>query len=685
MRASDDARRRWLERGPLLGLAALTALCGWIYAGVFRGEPVGDDNTFHLAEVARLAECLAHGDLDLWNPSGNLGFADGYYYQVVAQLVPALAAAATGGHVLFWFQVGVVLPLVLAPAAAYRALRLVGATGWQALGGATALAMCVSGSQWGHGADGVFLVGLYTQAWALAALPLALAWSARWLDTGRGGGAAVAWGIFVGLCHPFAGIALGVAVAAGELARQAMARVARARGRDGGRPWVAVRRLAWLGGLLLAGSACGWVPVLVDYDGFGGFPHRVAGEAGTGLIPLVDVLSRGRILDEARPPVLTFLLPLVLLLVRAPWLPRLWAAAAAYALFLAIGPALVTPDDLFPAVRFFGALQVVLALAAGAGAVALVELAWRRLTAAAARGAVAGVAAVAIAVVLAFGAGRLRARVRVADDEPVAHRRELEALLPAIAAAPPGREQARAGADAHWLNLLPYVYAGRPALLQMGGAALQSSPSYVFLWELRDTRWSAKAARIFDAPLVLVARDRARLVGAGRVVAETEQLSLIALPAPGLVSPAQIVGTLPPGRAAARAAALRWLASDESLVDRLLAYDGHGGAGPPPAGRVTSAARRPPGAGPDLVASVEAEAPTTFVVRESWHPRWYATIDGAPAPVRRVTPDMMAVDVAAGAHAIALEFDRPWWALALWLLWPAAALVGWRLGRRGCP
>jgi hypothetical protein len=76
---------------------------------------------------------------------------------------------------------------------------------------------------------------------------------------------------------------------------------------------------------------------------------------------------------------------------------------------------------------------------------------------------------------------------------------------------------------------------------------------------------------------------------------------------------------------------------------------------------------------------VTARAPTTFLVRESWHPRWVATLDGAPAPIRRVSPDMMAVDVGAGDHALVLRFVRPLWVWALWLLWPLAAVLGWLL------
>jgi hypothetical protein len=663
------------DRLPLVALAALTAVCAAMYAHVFAGEPAGDDNTFHLAEIVRLAECLAAGDLDAWNPSANLGFASGYYYQVVPQLVPAAAAALTGSAALFWFQLGIVVPLVLAPAAAYRATRRLGEPGWNALGAAFALAFCVSGSKWGHASDGTFSVGLYTQTWALAALPLALAAGIRWLATGRGLGGAVAWGVFVGLCHPLAGVALGIALVAGELARAAASAIGR---RSEPRRSTAMARLAVLGALLIAGSASAWLPVVVDYDGFGGFPHRVAGEAGPGVTALAGHLARGWVLDFARLPVLTWLAPAALLLHPTPWRARLWGAALAFAALLAAGPHLVTPDDLVPAVRFFGALQVVAAMAIGAGVVGAARHLWRYATALPRRAglgrAAIAAALTALALLVAIpGALTIAARVRISDDYPDLHVDQLDALLPAIRAAPPGRQQARGGADVHWLNLLPYVRTGRPALLQMGGGALQSSPNYVFLWEMRSTDHIATAAHVFDAPLVLVRRAADDDVD-GTVIAATADLQLEVLPSPGLVSPVHVTGALPRGRRAARTAALDWLASDRPMAGDVLAYDG--GPGPAPRGRVVASARRAPGDGPDIIATVEAEAPTTFVLRESWHPRWRATLDGRAVAIRRVTPDVIAIDVPPGRHELAWTFARPWWALAAWLLWPAAAALG---------
>src|SRR5262249_2244689 len=158
----------WLEhRGAPFAVGALTLGMLILYAPMFRGEIAGDDLTFHMAESARIADCLSVLDFDLWNPSANAGFASAYYYQVVPQLVSAIPAAVFGHH-LFFFQLSVFLPLVLAPAAAYRGMRLLGATPWQAALAALAIGFQNGQSRWGTGNAGTFAVGLYTQTWALA-------------------------------------------------------------------------------------------------------------------------------------------------------------------------------------------------------------------------------------------------------------------------------------------------------------------------------------------------------------------------------------------------------------------------------------------------------------------------------------------------------------------------------------
>src|SRR5271169_5304301 len=118
---------------PALGVITIAVVC--FHWHIFDGESAGDDLSFHFAESARIADCIRHFDFDWWNPSANGGFASAYYYQVIPQLASALPAAIFGHH-LFFFQLSIVLPLVLAPAAAYRGMRLMGASPWQASVGA---------------------------------------------------------------------------------------------------------------------------------------------------------------------------------------------------------------------------------------------------------------------------------------------------------------------------------------------------------------------------------------------------------------------------------------------------------------------------------------------------------------------------------------------------------------------
>ncbi|HSK03376.1 MAG TPA: hypothetical protein VK932_19125 [Kofleriaceae bacterium] len=743
-----DRAAAWLAaHGALPALGLLTALVGALYSGVFRGEVLGDDLTFHMAEARRIADCLRDGDWDFWNPSANGGFASLYYYQSIPQLASALPAALFG-HFLFWFQLSVYLPHVLAPAAAYRGARLMGATPWQALAAAVAVAMISGQSRWGTGADGTFQVGLYTQTWALAAFPLALGHGARWIAGARGLPAAIAWGAFVTLCHPFAGISLGLVLVVG-VACYALASIGGALA-DRGVPvkaialagclaglglhavlllsrWKALylvplallaavaARLAWelvtghrterprpgpllagevprlaiLGVAMLLAAMPVWLTVLVDYDGFGGFPHRVKDEVGPGYGELMRWQLHGVLLDYKRPVVLTWLLPIAVLAARASFLRWLWMPALAFAALLAAGPHMPkTADDLLPAVRFLAAMQVVLAMAIGAGVIAIGAALWgapgplARLLSRPGllhgfRTALAALLAALVVALVVPGARQLGSRVRVLAD--YGYRHEMMALIDAVAAEPAGRKQVGTGAENHWWNQLSYVYARRPALLMMGGGGLQASPNYDFVWSVRDF---AKLAWVYDTPYLLFSRSSAGSHPAGETVAQTERYELRRLHAPGVASPIQLTGQLPPGRKEARQAAIAWLRTDMGLANRHLAYAGHGFPGLPPDATVLRAGRTAsPGDHADLFAEIDAARPSTFVFRESWHPRWRAYLDGAPVPVRRVTPDFPAIDAPAGRHLLQLRFERPWWAHAAWLAWPGVPLLAWLLVR----
>jgi len=132
---------------------------------------------------------------------------------------------------------------------------------------------------------------------------------------------------------------------------------------------------------------------------------------------------------------------------------------------------------------------------------------------------------------------------------------------------------------------------------------------------------------------------------AGRgVVLETGTYIVRRMPTPGLVSPIRITGVLPRVRPARTPPRARQRSSGRSPSCRSTtttwSMPATGSPASSPAGKTLRAFRQDsPGDEADLVAEVETTGPTTFVFRESWHPRWHAYLDGAPVPVRRVTPD----------------------------------------------
>lgn len=881
-----DRAVAWIEdHGAIPALLGLAISSGVMFAGVFNGENIGDDLSFHMAESARLADCIRAGDWDFWNPSANGGYASIYYYQVIPQLISALPTAVFGHH-LFWFQLSLWLPLVIVPLAAYRGLRVMGATPWQAVAAALCVTFISGNSRWGSGADGSFQVGLYTQTWALAFFPLGLGYGMRYLLEGRNLPTAVAWGALVFLCHPFASIALCIGLAVGVLAHYLQFRVRRANlklillailglafllslaavvldrpvppadkpetavapikfmylapiilfggllarvafagkklsfalvggvaiafaanaiafitlevvpkreegatvdpppewqwgaasayvgpllllaaiaGRilldlrakrepeepgpsdaprllgssallglalamflagaasgmtllcglavlpAGGFAVLAWRvrsepliRLVVIGGCLAVATMPGWITVIVDREGFGGFPHRVWDEVGPGYKELSRWYTRGEILDFKRLEILTWALPLVVAFGRMKFGRWLWAPALTFAALLALGPhAPKTADDLLPAVRFLGAMQVVLAMAIGAGAFAMMRriwdapvdnpaIAWLSNTFSTGYAEVMfGVRTVVLAftcalVVFVALQGSSKLSDRVSTLAVFDYRDEMFQMIDIIEKQPQGKKQVGPGCENHWWNMLSYVYAKRPSLLQMGGGGLQASPNYDFVFTVREF---PKLAWVYDTPLFLFAKGNTN-VPEGEVLGETARYELRRLPAPGIVSPIQITGVLPEGPSRAgnkvREAALDWMKSDAPLSDHHLAYYGHGGLFQAPDAKVLRAFRVDPSPGElaDIYADVDVKQPTTFVARESWHPRWHAYVDGVETPIRRVTPDFPAIDVQPGKHTLAFRFERPWWAHAAWLAWPGIVVAAWWVLRR---
>ncbi len=711
----------WLvSHGALPALALITLAIAIIHGRIFWGETAGDDLTFHFAESARLADCIAAGDWDFWNPSANGGYASLYYYQAIPQLASAIPAAIFGGH-LFWFQLSVVLPLILAPAAAYKGMRLLGATPWQSLAAAFCVAFMNGESRWGSGSAGTFNVGLYTQTWSLCAFPLALGYAASWITEGKHLASAVAWSGFVFLCHPFGGISLSLAILMAWLASallwgladqllRAIAPSLHGRGQVAelfARRWseppnrqinTELVRSVIFAALFAITMLPVALPLLVDADGFGGFPHRVNDEVGPGWDGLWKWYKTGALLDfmpkidgkaQTRLDILTWAVPVVVLFARGRFHRWLWTPVVLYVVFLGKGPELgKLGDDLFPPVRFLGAMQTLAAMGIGAGVLIIGGYIWKlveakpQLTYVVRTALAAGLAALTVLVIVP-GTKALVHRVRIFGDvDP--KRDELVLVSKKLSELPQGRKQAGPGAESHWYNMLPYAWDRTPSTLQMGGGGLQASPNYDFLWTERDY---VKNAWIFDAPYIVFVNSKAGTrVPNGVTIFKTANFEIRKMPSPGIVSPVTVVGVLPPGyrhKDAGHKEALKWAKGDGPMKDEVLAYAGFGGPGARAQGKTLRAWRQDsPGDDADIVAELEVQAPTTFVVRESWHPRWHAYLDGDEVPVRRVTPDFPAIDVPAGKHTLEMRFERPWWAHAAWLAWPLPPFAIWTFYRR---
>ncbi len=677
MSARDQTPLPELSR-PLVALllALLVAIQCLFLAPLFAtGEPTGSDLSIHFAEIAHLTRALGAGDLELWNPTANLGFPSAYYYQALPQVSVAVTYLALGGllSLLFLYKLAIALPLVLLPLSCYRAVRVSGLAAPPALGAAAAAGFVFGPSPWGLGADAIFTAGLFTQPWALLFFPLALAYAARYLAGADYLGRAVVYTLLTGLCHPFFAVALLPALAVA------------AWWRNGTAP--AAVRAALLFALVLVVSAFMWSPILVHYDSFGGFPLRRPGEAGMSPGELLGVLLRGDLLDWSRPLSL-----LSLLLIAAPWvawrrrahiIAVLFAQAVLFACLILLGPELAGGDNhLLPAIRFLAPLQLSLALIAGTTAVYLGLDCWsligRRLAARPRRRRVAhaGVAAGASAAFLLLVSGgyqEMHNRAFTVAERSGIARADLDRVIDFLDHAPDGRLLAGndVGTGSHFLMYLPAAYTGSPALRAYGGAALQSSANFEYLdhFDLR------RHHRMYNARYLIA--DRRVDIDFGRAVLKTDRYQLIELPVRGYFQPIELVGAISSHRRARRRATLDWLDGDEPQRRRHLVVGDHAIASSGLSGHVLAEWNGPSRYSADV--QVAGDRAGAFLLSVTFHPGWRATVDGKRTDIIRVTPDLMAVEVAPGKHQVSFSFKRPWWS---WLLMIVAALTLASIGLR---
>lgn len=83
-----------------------------------------------------------------------------------------------------------------------------------------------------------------------------------------------------------------------------------------------------------------------------------------------------------------------------------------------------------------------------------------------------------------------------------------------------------------------------------------------------------------------------------------------------------------------------------------------------------------PSLGPDTYAvSVRTATVSDVILKVTYHPNWWARVDGQPARIVEVLPGFMAVRLAPGTHRVVFRYEPPAWKRALFALAVAMVLL----------
>lgn len=711
-------RVAWLRRIALGAAVALPLAC--FAPELWHLTPDLNDGALHVGLAKNAADALREGrnPFDYWVPSWLGGYPLAHYYQPLPHLALALVHLATGAPLLLLLRLATLLALAATPLAVDRALRQLGLRPETACFGALLSCAVAGGSNYGIELESFTWggAGLFTQAVALPALPLALAAGYRAVaGQGRPLVAAALLALTM-LLHVLYGYLAAVSLV---LVPFVLPDRAGLRQRLG--------RLALIGVQVAALTAFFVVPLALDRAHHGGSIFDPTSKYESfGAATILTRLFGGELLDRGRWPVVTLLAGVAL------YRGVLRAGVAPAHRFAAWGLVLWTCLYFGPAT--WGRLTVLLPLSGGLhferlsngvhlfaillGAIALGELARRLIEASTAAAAAAWAAA--IAAVLA-PVGEERARVLLQNAAWVAgaeraHDAEIGELEPILARLE--REPARttfAGVSGGWGGA--YRIGRVPVYQLLTARAVTTAGHAPFTWPLQtDPQMMFRAEDplhydVFGVEYLLT--DRAALAprgaelvqGSGRHrlyrVRGVDPMSVVAAPlavagpqeAIAYVSLSWLASRWPAERVAARLlpGARRAPSPGLEMVTALHYRTPDGPrplwAPPGPFERVEPpppVARLVPGPRSRDTASAEVElaGAAVLVHKVTFHPAWRVTIDGRPAEPVMVTPGHLGVVVPAGKHEVRFAY-RPGWTKAILLAAGVAlALALDRLSRR---
>jgi hypothetical protein len=718
-------RRFWLLPA-LASLLVLLCSTGW-WNGV---PPLGDDASSHISTIGTLAERMRAGE-GWWSTDYNLGFPMALYYQPIPHVVSAALCALIGGadHAATVYRVLVLLLTALLPWCV--------TLGWRRAGAPLAMAACtglltplvMESLAFGFNSHATLKVGLYTQVWGMAALPLWMGEMSAWMrGRGRWLPTAATTALAMG-CHTFLIVALPPALGLALLVQALRQR----------RPTVlaAPTAAAALGMLALAPW---WLTLWSNRAAMGGWPfgseeHR----NGFGLRRLGLDLVSGRwmdgptawsewlivpLLEDGDPrrwgirvvPVLSILALGGLLRLRRSALrgtptATVLGCLVAWALFGAAGrTGLGAAYDLWPLHRSVEAFRYSLLVqfaGLGLAGLGLAELgaalhraldgrSWRPAPAAAVVGLVT---ALLLVQPTTAGIHQLRQGFRTIDHslrrDTILHRRLGETLrdLPEGGRVMIGP---RTGTRYHFHGGL-MAWLGRRPMGQSYGVGLHDSlgfyvvqyadlqdPARTATWlQWLDYRWivrhpDTELAGLPDLPVHWSGGRRYRV---HPLPVDGQSAMVVHVLGDRIGSPRALREDMRrwwqgegPGRHATWRVQLPSLRDGSDLVGaphRVQGRDRVEDTLPPlPARVITSHARADRAS-----ATVEVDGPAWLAFRMAWHPFWSVTVDGSPREVHLVYPAFPAVRLQPGDRQVEARFRWPdasrraWpWTGILWLL-----------------
>jgi hypothetical protein len=689
-----------------LGAAALCIGLGAVLGGFFRGVPLGDDNSSHLAEIMHIARLLRMGETDFWFDQTNLGYPLFLAYQPGPSLLMGalVALCQTFLEPLLLFKLSVVLLWALMPSAWYLGGRWLGMDRLSALFFGL-LILCINDFRaFGLGMSSLTDTGLYTQSYGTILLPLAMGALYRHLLR-RDLGPKLPTLLFSAtlLAHAYFGLYLALGAAVMLVAQ-----------RQGFRQ--RAYRLAVVFGLSALLTAFWLLPFIHYMNHQGGLPWKSAAESGYPPLELSRLAVTGALFDHGRLPWISVLVGAGIWLAwkrRAQTLERFTLMLLGVTLALLLGR--TTWGRLYGWIPLHSELEVIrylngvhfcgLLLAGPAAAFLLRRVStWFESRQAASRFVPRRVGPTLFAAVLVGGylvaVTATSARQLRAADETKLHLPGLEAALASDSSSRFLAHQ-RLGTGSHfYLNLLParaeraqlesfsrgyhdtlslyyleaFDFTEASFRLYNVGALAARGQAFEEVPDFLKVRWTDGEFQVYEYPeaggYFEFVRTPLTLVGDLKAIRPVAQLlsprlfAVGALPRLSSQVDSDDDALLVPSDA--RVSLVR---GEEEILENKPATQILGKL----IHRYRTESRRSTVVdeqhGPNAYSAIvdAAGAPERLLLKASFHPLWTAEIDGQSTTIEQVAPNLMAVDVPAGRHRVRFRYRNPVYQKVLFL------------------